>query len=91
MDTIPQVFEKLEAIHNDVQTRFHDQWDWMNAGFYVEALKTHMDIKQERIEKLEALLREIIADYDERNRVWPKSLAPTLCVIENARKALEAK
>lgn len=37
--TVEQIFEKLGAIHTEVQDKFHDQWDWMNAAFYVEALR----------------------------------------------------
>jgi hypothetical protein len=30
--------EKLRAIHADVQDKIHDQWDWMQAEFYVSIL-----------------------------------------------------
>jgi hypothetical protein len=31
----------LDEIHGHVQASFHDQWDWMNAGFFVEAARAH--------------------------------------------------
>lgn len=31
----------LREIHGDVQNKFHDQWDWINADFYVEAASAH--------------------------------------------------
>lgn len=29
----------LDEIFRDLQTRFHDQWNWMDAAFYVECLR----------------------------------------------------
>src|SRR6185437_4643299 len=34
---------KLHEIFKDLQTRFHDQWDWMDAEFSVEVLKAAID------------------------------------------------
>ena len=51
--TVEEVFAALEKIHDDVQTKFHDQWDWMNASFYVEALKTHYTTAEGRVKELE--------------------------------------
>jgi hypothetical protein len=46
-----------------------------------------------RNNEMEALLREIIVDYDERNRAWPSmpDRQHRVRVIENARQALEGK
>jgi hypothetical protein len=29
----------LDEIFRDLQTRFHDQWNWIDAAFYVECLR----------------------------------------------------
>lgn len=39
----------LNRIFDDLQTRFHDEWDWMNAGFYVEILRcTIEDLREQQ-------------------------------------------
>lgn len=35
-----EAVEELESIFADLQKRFHDQWDWMDAYFYVEVLSS---------------------------------------------------
>lgn len=32
--------DRLDEIHKDVQGKIHDQWDWMDAAFAVEVLRT---------------------------------------------------
>lgn len=33
---------KLREIFDDLQTRFHDQWDWMDAEFSLQVLEAHL-------------------------------------------------
>jgi hypothetical protein len=37
--TTDEIAEKLNEVFSDVQTKIHDQWDWMEAAFYVECLR----------------------------------------------------
>jgi hypothetical protein len=34
----------LEKIFEDLQIRFHDQWDWMEAYFYLGAIEAALDL-----------------------------------------------
>jgi hypothetical protein len=40
--TDAEVLAGLEQIHAAVQEKFHDQWDWFRAAFYVEVLRTRV-------------------------------------------------
>lgn len=48
--TTADAFAGLDEIFRDLQTRFHNQWNWMDAVFYVECLRS-------AIEDLTALVR----------------------------------
>ena len=43
---------KLRAIHDDVQGKFHDQWDWMGADFCVEVLATLLTASEVQVAAL---------------------------------------
>ena len=53
---------KLRAIHDDVQGKFHDQWDWMGADFCVEVLATLLTASEAQV----AALTEQLQDADDR-------------------------
>lgn len=38
--TTDEIVEKLNEIFRDVQTKIHDQWEWIEASFYVECLRS---------------------------------------------------
>ena len=58
--TVEELFRQLRDIHADVQTKFHDEWEWMDADFCIEALKVHFEAAQDRVKTLEDALREIM-------------------------------
>jgi hypothetical protein len=48
---------KLRTIHDDVQGKFHDQWDWMGADFCVEVLATLFTALEAQVAALTEQLR----------------------------------
>jgi uncharacterized Zn finger protein (UPF0148 family) len=48
---------KLREIFNDLQTRFHDQWDWMEAGFSLMVLETYLESVTEERDRAQDALR----------------------------------
>lgn len=48
---------KLRTIHDDVQGKFHDQWDWMGADFCVEGLATLFTTLEAQVAALTEQLR----------------------------------
>jgi hypothetical protein len=52
--TVEELAAKLRAIHADVQEQFHDQWNWMDADFCVEAIMTRVEALQRENERLKA-------------------------------------
>jgi hypothetical protein len=57
--TIAQILKRLDEIHGDVQAKFHDKWDWIDAAFSIEQLKAHFEFKDKRIAALEAWIKEL--------------------------------
>jgi hypothetical protein len=55
--------EKLRAIHADVQDKIHDQWDWMQAEFYVEVLAAEIERRDEALKQRDELLDRIRISY----------------------------
>lgn len=53
-----EIAARLNAIHDDVQAKFHDQWNWMDAYFHTEQLITLIRLRDERIANLEQALRQ---------------------------------
>ena len=44
--TPDEAITRLRQIHSEVQDKFHDQWDWMDAEYCVEVLKSTIDIQR---------------------------------------------
>jgi len=41
--TPDEAITRLRQIHSEVQDKFHDQWDWMDAEHCVEVLQSTID------------------------------------------------
>lgn len=62
--TAESALKGLTEIHNDVQDKFHDQWEWMDAFFFVEVLRVCIENRDDRLAASEAevkRLREALA------------------------------
>ena len=44
--TPDEAITRLRQIHSEVQDKFHDQWDWMDAEYCVEVLQSTIDIQR---------------------------------------------
>lgn len=56
----------LNAIHADVQSKFHDQWDWMDAAFYVHAL--------------ECRIADLVTEHDRIKAAFHMEVAQTIII-----------
>ena len=54
--TVGEVFDGLMKIHDDLQERFHDKWDWMKFSLYVESLRNIYSDHLAEVERLKAQL-----------------------------------
>jgi hypothetical protein len=66
--TRQEALAKLDGIFRQLQTDFHDQWDWMDAAFSVEVLRCELEQYDEDRAMIPALVKQtqdqarIIAD-----------------------------
>jgi len=70
---------KLLSIFDDLQTRFHDQWDWMDADFSLMVLEAHLRAAREERDHAKGL-----ADY------WSDKWQAERKARQRAEEAIEA-
>ena len=44
--TPDEAITRLRQIHSEAQDKLHDQWEWMDAEYCVEVLKSTIDIQR---------------------------------------------
>lgn len=45
--TRQSALDEIQRISRELQTNFHDEWDWMEHAFAVECLRSELDVKDE--------------------------------------------